>query len=96
MRDAGKGGWGAAATASSTAFAGVWFVLLTIGAARAYTIAKPGNEALASGLNDLVCVFLVLSGFPTGMLIWVIGISGVLLRRPSTEHVTGQAAVPAQ
>ena len=154
LRDAGKGGWGTAATASSTAFAGVWFVILTIGAALAYTIAEPGNEALASGLNDLVWVFLVLSGFLTGMLImsgsfglwragmlstrgfalgvtamvlvllrtttwagdgfwapdgayaqyiativmaiWVLGISGVLLRRPSAEHVTGQAAVPAQ
>jgi hypothetical protein len=154
LRDAGKGGWGAAATASSTAFAGVWFVILTISAALAYSIAGPGNAALASGLNDLVWVFLVLSGFPTGMLImsgsfglwragmlstrgfalgvtamvlvllrtttwagdgfwapdgayaqyiativmaiWVLGISGVLLRRPSTAGITERAAVPAQ
>jgi hypothetical protein len=69
LRDAGKGGWGAAATASSTAFAGVWFVVLTINAALAYTIAGSGNTAFTAGLNDLVWVLLVLSAFPTAMLI---------------------------
>jgi hypothetical protein len=69
LRDAGQGGWGAAATASSTAFAGVWFVVLTISAALAYSIAGSGNDTLTSGLNDLVWVLLVLSAFPTGTLI---------------------------
>jgi hypothetical protein len=69
LRDAGKAGWGAAATASSTAFAGVWFVVITIGAALAYSIAGLGNDTLTSGLNDLIWVLLVLSAFPTAMLI---------------------------
>jgi hypothetical protein len=69
LRDAGKGGWGAAATASSTAFAGVWFVIITINAALAYSIAGYGNTALTSALNDLNWVFVVLTAFPVGMLI---------------------------
>lgn len=69
LRDAGKGGWGNAATAASTAFAGVWFVLITIGAALAYSIAGSGNDAFTSGLNDLSLVLVVLSAFPTAMLI---------------------------
>lgn len=69
LRDAGKAGWGAAATASSTAFASVWFILIAIGAALAYSIAGSGNDALTSGLNELIWVLLVLSAFPTAMLI---------------------------
>src|SRR5262245_47850612 len=69
LRDAGKGGWGAAATASTTAFAGVWFVVLTINAALAYSVAGYGSTALTSGLNDLVWILLVLSAFPAAMVI---------------------------
>ena len=69
LRDAGKAGWGAAATASSTAFAGVWFVIITINAALAYSIAGYGNTALTSALNDLNWVLVVLTAFPVGMLI---------------------------
>jgi len=69
LRDAGKAGWGAAATASSAAFAGVWFIVLAISAALAHSIAGYGNTTLTSGLNDLVWILLVLSAFPTGMLI---------------------------
>jgi hypothetical protein len=69
LRDAGKAGWGSAATAASTAFAGVWFVIAAIGATLAYSVAGSGNSAITSGLNDLVWVLLVLSAFPTAMLI---------------------------
>ena len=69
LRDAGKAGWGAAATASSTAFAGMWFVIITINAALAYSIADYGNTALTSALNDLTWVLVVLTAFPVGMLI---------------------------
>jgi hypothetical protein len=81
LRDAGKAGWGAAATASSTAFAGVWFVIITINAALAYSIAGYGNATLTSALNDLTWVLVVLTAFPVGMLImsgsfglWRVGI----------------------
>jgi hypothetical protein len=60
LRDAGKAGWGAAVTASSTAFAGVWFVIITINAALAYSIAGYGNSALTSGLNGVTAMVLVL------------------------------------
>jgi hypothetical protein len=69
LRDAGKAGWGAAATASSTAFAGVWFIIITINAALAYSIAGYGNTTLTSALNDLNWVLVVLTAFPVGMLI---------------------------
>ena len=69
LRDAGKAGWGAAATASSTAFAGVWFVIITIQAALAYSIAGYGNTTLTSALNDLTWILVVLTSFPVGMLI---------------------------
>jgi hypothetical protein len=69
LRDAGMGGWGNAATAASTAFAGVWFVIVTIGATLAYSVAGSGNNLLTSGLNDLTWALLVVSAFPTAMVI---------------------------
>jgi hypothetical protein len=69
LRDAGKGGWGNAATAASTAFAGVWFVIITIGAGLAYSVAGSGNNMLTSGLNDLTWALVVLGSFPIAMVI---------------------------
>jgi hypothetical protein len=69
LRDAGKAGWGNAATAASTAFASVWFVIITIGATLAYSITGSGNSLLTSGLNDLTWALLVLSSFPIAMVI---------------------------
>src|SRR5262245_7604427 len=69
LRDAGKAGWGNAATAATTAFAGVWFVIITIGAALAYSIAGSGNTMFTSGLNDLTWALIVLSSFPIAMVI---------------------------
>lgn len=69
LADAGRDGWGAAATASS-AMVGVLFVLLiTVGAVLAYSIAGSGNPALTSGLNDFAWACVVLSSFPRAMLI---------------------------
>jgi len=52
LADAGQDGWGAAATASSAAVGGLFFVLVTVSAALAYSIAGSGNQTLTSGLND--------------------------------------------
>src|SRR6202049_4174754 len=52
LADAGQDGWGAAATASSAAFGGLYLLLISVGAALAYSIAGSGNHALTSGLND--------------------------------------------
>jgi hypothetical protein len=69
LADAGQDGWGAAATASSAAFGGVYFLLISIVAALAYSIAGSGNSALTSGLNDFAWALVVLSSFPRAMLI---------------------------
>jgi hypothetical protein len=69
LRDAGQGGWGAAATASSAALGAVFFLLITVGAALAYSVAGSGNMAVTSGLNDLAWVLTVIASFPAAMLI---------------------------
>jgi hypothetical protein len=69
LADAGQDGWGAAATASSTAVGGLILLLITVGAALAYSIAGSGNHTLTSGLNDFAWVCTVLSSFPRAMLI---------------------------
>jgi len=69
LADAGQDGWGAAVIASSAAFAALFFLQITVGAALAYSIAGSGNNALTSGLNDLTWACLVLSSFPRAMLI---------------------------
>src|ERR1700704_438144 len=69
LADAGQDGWGAAATASSAAFGGLFLLLTTVGAALAYSIAGSGNSTLTSGLNDFAWTSVVLSSFPRAMLI---------------------------
>ncbi len=69
LRDAGQGGWGAAATAASAALGTVFFLLITVGAALAYSIAGSGNSAVTSGLNDLAWALVVVVSFPAAMLI---------------------------
>ena len=69
LADAGQDGWGAAATASSAAFGALFLLLITVGAALAYSIAGSGNHTLTSGLNDFAWACVVLSSFPRAMLI---------------------------
>ena len=69
LADSGQGGWGAAAIASSAGVAGVFFLLITVVAALASSIAGSGNAALASGLNDFAWAGVVASSFPRAMLI---------------------------
>ena len=69
LADADQDGWGAAVTTSSTAIAGLFLLLITLGAALAYSIAASGNHTLTSGLNDLTWACTVLSSFPRAMLI---------------------------
>jgi hypothetical protein len=45
LADAGQDGWGAAATASCAAFGAVFLLLITVGAALAYSIASSPNHA---------------------------------------------------
>jgi hypothetical protein len=69
LADAGQDGWGAAATASSAAVGGLFLLLITVGAALAYSIAGSGNHTLTSGLNDFAWAGTVLTSFPRAMLI---------------------------
>jgi hypothetical protein len=69
LADAGQDGWGAAATASSAMLGALFLLLVTIGAALAYSIASSGNQALTSGLNDFAWACVVLTSFPRAMLI---------------------------
>jgi hypothetical protein len=69
LADAGQDGWGAAATASSAALGGLLLLLVTLGAALAYSIAGSGNSTFTSGLNDFAWAGVVLSSFPRAMLI---------------------------
>jgi hypothetical protein len=69
LADAGQEGWGAAATASSAAFGGLFLLQLTVGTALAYSIAGTGNSGLVSGLNDFAWALGVLIAFPRAMLI---------------------------
>ena len=69
LADAGQDGWGAAATASSTAVGGLFLLLIAVVASLAYSIAGSGNQTLASGLNDLAWAGVVLTSFPRAMLI---------------------------
>jgi len=69
LAEAGQDGWGAAATAASAALGAVLFLLMTVGAALAFSIAQAANPALLSGLNDFTWAGVVLSSFPRAMLI---------------------------
>jgi len=70
LRDAGQGGWAGATIASSTAVAGVFFVLITLGAGLAYSIAGPtGSEDVIRALNDLSWAVVVMTSFPATLLI---------------------------
>jgi hypothetical protein len=69
LRDADKGGWGAAATASSAVMVAVLFVRMTVRAALAFSIAGSGYLQLTSGLNDLGWVLTVIWFFPAAMFV---------------------------
>jgi hypothetical protein len=69
LRDAGKGGWGVAATIASAATGTILFLGYTLSLALAYSIAGSGNDQLTSGLNDLSWILGLVASFPVAMLI---------------------------
>jgi hypothetical protein len=69
LSDAGQDGWGAAASAASAVFGGLFLLRITVSAALAYSIAGSGNPTLTSGLNDFTWAMAVLTSFPQAMLI---------------------------
>ena len=69
LADAGRDGWGAAATAASAALGGVLLLLITLSSALAYSSARLGDPAVLGAVNDLTWAGLVLSSFPRAMLV---------------------------
>jgi len=69
LADAGQDGWGAAATASSSAVGALFLLLVAVVSALSYSIAGTGNHAITSALNDLAWAGVVLTSFPRAMLI---------------------------
>jgi hypothetical protein len=69
LRDAGMGGWGAAAIASSAAMAAVLFVRMTVRAALAFSIAGSASPQVTSGFSDLGWVLTVIVSFPAAMFV---------------------------
>lgn len=69
IRDSGQGTWAAAATAASAGLGVVLFVLMTLRAALAYSIAGSANSQITSALNDSSWALMVVSSFPAAMLV---------------------------
>jgi hypothetical protein len=69
LSETGQDGWGAAATAASSAFGALMLLEIAVAATLAFSIAGAGNQTLTSGLNDFLWVLAVLSSFPRAMLI---------------------------
>ena len=69
LRDAGKAGWGAAATASSAAMGGMLFVLMATRASLAFSIAGAGHPQVTTAIYDASCVVAVIVSFPAAMFV---------------------------
>jgi hypothetical protein len=69
LTDAGQDGWGGAALTAGAAFGAMFFLLVAISAALAYSIAGAGFQATTASLNDFAWAGVVLTSFPRAMLI---------------------------
>jgi hypothetical protein len=69
LRDAGKGGWASAVTASSAALGALLFARMTVRAALAFSIAGTGSPGVTSGLNDLAWALSVILSFSAAMFV---------------------------
>lgn len=69
LRDAGKGGWGAAAIASGTALGTMFYVLIAVTGGLAYSIAGYGDEGVITALSDTAWIVGVTVSFPAALLI---------------------------
>ena len=69
LRDAGKAGWGTAATMAAAAIGAIYFIRITIRASLASSIAGAGDERITSALNDISWALIVIGWFPVAMLV---------------------------
>jgi hypothetical protein len=90
LDDAGKGGWGRAATTASAAIGGVYFTLITLWAALAYATAGSADEGFwaADGAYARLVPTIV-------MPLWLAMVSGFLMRRYSAMSAPERVPVRA-
>jgi hypothetical protein len=69
LRDAGKGGWATAVTASSAALGAMLFLRMALRAALAFSIAGSGSDQVISGLSEFAWVVSVIVSYPAAMLV---------------------------
>jgi len=69
LRDAGKGGWATAVTASSAALGAMLFVRMAVRAALAFSIAGSGSDQITSGLSDFGWVVSVIVSYSAAMFV---------------------------
>ena len=98
MRDAGKGGWGSAAIASSAACGAVLFVIFTLNLTLAYSIAGSGDNEITSGLNDVSWILALVGSFPAAMLVMSSSFglwrAGIISNAAFTAGVAGRRSLP--
>jgi hypothetical protein len=69
LREAGKGGWGAATIAAGGAFVALQAVTGAIAGALSLNIAATGDEGVLRGVNTLLSSIDVISAYPLGALV---------------------------
>jgi hypothetical protein len=69
LRDAGQGGWGAAATASSAVLGAMLFLLMALRAGLAFSIADSGHPEFTTGLYQSSWALAVIVSFPAAMFV---------------------------
>jgi hypothetical protein len=69
LRDAGMGGWGAAAIASSAAMGAILFLRMAVRAGLAFSIAGSGHPEITTAFADLGFVLTVILAFPSAMFV---------------------------
>jgi hypothetical protein len=69
LRDAGQGGWGAAATASSAALGAMLFLIMALRAGLAFSIADSGHPEFTTGLYQFSWALAVIVSFPAAMFV---------------------------
>jgi len=69
LREAGQGGWGAAATASSAVLGAMLFLLMALRVGLAFSIADSGHPEFTTGLYQFSWALAVIASFPAAMFV---------------------------
>jgi hypothetical protein len=69
LREAGEGRLAATTIASAATLAGIFFMLMAVGAGLAYSVAGAGETGVVRALSDILWAFNVLASFPAAAFI---------------------------